>query len=338
MCLAHTTPPYPTAVGSLGVCKIVTGSFGTVASRIITISEALSEAFLSKSEFMTIPTQLVYDGQNKEFQFRDSFVMPLIRRLGFGIVANNHGPREFGRDVIFGDIDRFGAAIYYGMQIKYESSISLSDSHSLAQDAEQATHNPFTHPQTGKKEFISCFYVANAGGISEQARENFFNIISRRSVRDARLLDGNALVLLDKSASLSRNSHILERLTGLIQEVRRNRNVTAKLSKDLQSFAQNPDKEPYPLQRCRNSATGAYLNAPFSIPNLDVGVVDQYWETVRMINDVSDSVGSPIVGIEFRKSRANGLNVLRPQLEDLAIVVEKTSIALVDDLSGENIK
>jgi hypothetical protein len=56
------------------------------------------------------------------------------------------------------------------MQIKYETSIGLSASHELIQDAAQATHNPFTHPQTGKEEYISCFYVANAGDISEQAR------------------------------------------------------------------------------------------------------------------------------------------------------------------------
>src|SRR5438128_1190814 len=95
---------------------------------------------------MAIPVSLVFEGQNKEFQFRDKFVMPLLVRLGFGVVANNHGQREFGRDVIFGDVDRLGHVVYYGMQIKYEASISLSDSHSLIQDAEQATHNPFLHP------------------------------------------------------------------------------------------------------------------------------------------------------------------------------------------------
>jgi len=53
---------------------------------------------------MAIPSQLIYQGQNKEFQFRDMFVMPLLIRLGFGVVVNYHGQREFGRDVIFGDV------------------------------------------------------------------------------------------------------------------------------------------------------------------------------------------------------------------------------------------
>ena len=139
---------------------------------------------------MAIPAELAYDGPQKEFQFRDSFIMPLLVRLGFGIVVNYHGTREFGRDVIFGDLDRFGHVVYYGMQIKYEPSVSLSGSHELIQDAEQATNNPFRHPHTGREEFISCFYVANAGDISDAARENFFNTVARRGIRDSRLLSG----------------------------------------------------------------------------------------------------------------------------------------------------
>jgi hypothetical protein len=148
-----------------------------------------------------IPDQLVFNGSNKEFQFRDQFVMPLLVRLGFAVVVNYHGRREFGRDVIFGEVDRFGHFIYYGMQLKYESSVGLKDSHSLVQDAEQATHNPFRHPQTGREEYISCFYVLNAGDFSDEARDNFFNITARRGIRDARLLDGNSLVLLNQSIS-----------------------------------------------------------------------------------------------------------------------------------------
>src|SRR5262249_52359353 len=155
-------------------------------SLVVRPQEALG--IICSEGFMAIPAQLTYQGPNREFQFRDLFVMPLLVRLGFGVVANNHGKREFGRDVVFGDVDRFGHVVYYGMQIKYESSISLSDSHSLAQDAEQATHNPFKHPQTGREEYISCFYVANAGDISDEARHNFFSIVPRRGIRDARLL------------------------------------------------------------------------------------------------------------------------------------------------------
>jgi hypothetical protein len=96
-----------------------------------------------------IPDQLIYSGDQKEFQFRDKFVMPLLVQLGFGIVVNYHGKRELGRDVIFGDLDRFGHVVYFGMQIKYELSIGLSASHDLVHDVVEATNNPFRHPETG---------------------------------------------------------------------------------------------------------------------------------------------------------------------------------------------
>lgn len=54
-----------------------------------------------------IPSQLAYTGGEREFQFRDQFIMPLLVRLGFGIVVIYHRSRKFGRDVMFGDIDRF---------------------------------------------------------------------------------------------------------------------------------------------------------------------------------------------------------------------------------------
>ncbi|MBI3462300.1 MAG: hypothetical protein HY000_04460 [Planctomycetes bacterium] len=284
---------------------------------------------------MGIPAELVYQGPDKELQFRDMFVMPLLVRLGFGVVVNYHGQREFGRDVIFGDLDRFGHVVYYGMQIKYESSISLSDSHSLIQDAEQATHNPFKHPQTGREGFISCFYVANAGDISEPARANFFSAVARRGIRDARLLDGNALVLLDKAASLNRNANIQERLTGLLQEVRRNRNLLPKLVTDLSAFADDPQTKPFPFQRCRNSASGSYLNAPFSVPDLPINIVDQYWEIIRMLNDLADSIGVPgLVTGDYRKERAKGLATLARQSDHHGMLIEIAVMALLTQLSG----
>jgi hypothetical protein len=283
---------------------------------------------------MAIPAQLTYQGANKEFQFRDQFVMPLLVRLGFGVVANNHGQREFGRDVIFGDVDRLGHVVYYGMQIKYESSISLSDSHSLIQDAEQATNNPFKHPQTGREEYISCFYVANAGDISDPARDNFFSTVARRGIRDARLFDGNALLLLDKAASLNRNAQIQERLTGLLQEVRVNRNLTAKLVADLQAYVEDPANKPFPFLRFRNTAVGNYLNAPFVIPNLPVDVVDQYWQMIRMLNDLADSVDGPISVGDFRKHRVAGVVTLAPQSVSHGVTIENAVVALLTQLSS----
>jgi hypothetical protein len=283
---------------------------------------------------MAIPQQLAYSGDKKEFQFRDTFVMPLLARLGFGVVVNYHGTREFGRDVVFGDVDRFGHVVYYGMQIKYEASIGLAESHQLIQDAEQATHNAFHHPQTGRQEFISTFYVANAGDISEQARTNFFSTLPRRGIRDARLLDGNALLLLDRAAALNRSASIKERITGLLQEIRRNQNVIRALEPVLRRFVQDPEKNPYPMQRCRNTACGGYLNSPFPIPNLSIDLVDQYWESARMVNEIVESIGATMVAQLYRENRFQGLLPVFARTIAMGSVIDAASVALLNQLSG----
>ena len=33
-----------------------------------------------------------------EESFRENFLIPMLHRLGFSVVVNNHGSREFGRD------------------------------------------------------------------------------------------------------------------------------------------------------------------------------------------------------------------------------------------------
>jgi hypothetical protein len=271
---------------------------------------------------MPIAQELIFNGDHPEFQFRDIFIMPLLSRLGFSIVVNYHGQREFGRDVIFGEIDRFGHVVYHAMQIKYEPSIALTDSHALVQDAEQATHNHFAHPGTGAKEYTSTFYVVNAGSFSDQARENFFSTTARRGIRDAKLIDGTALVLLDKTATLNRNAYLRERLTGILQEVRRNRNVIADLKPRIAAYVDKEIQGGYPMLRCRNTATENYLNAPFPLPNLTVNAVDQYWESIRVLNAVADSIGAPVTYGDFKKRRAESFAECAAQSLELAQNVE----------------
>ena len=283
---------------------------------------------------MAFPAELVYSGEQREFQFRDKFVMPLLVRLGFGIVVNYHGTREFGRDVIFGDLDRFGHVVYFGMQIKYESSVALGDSHGLAQDAEEATHNPFRHPQTGREEYISGFYVANAGAISDPARENVFNVVTRRGIRDAKLLDGNALVLLDKAAALNRMADIRSRLTGLLQEIRRNLSVLRLVERLLANWMAD-HSNPYPLQRFRNTATGNYLTSPFPLPSVSMDAVDQYWETIRIVNDVIDSLARPLANEDFRQARYAGLPEIFARVIAQSAAIDGSIASLLNALSEQ---
>src|SRR5947208_1568790 len=110
--------------------------------------------------YMAFPLEFKY---TNEEDFIQRFLIPLLQRLGFSLVVNYHGHSEFGKDLIFGEIDRFGHVRYHGLQAKYEQSISLNEVETLIKDARQAFANPFTHPQTGSVERISSFYAINGG-------------------------------------------------------------------------------------------------------------------------------------------------------------------------------
>ncbi len=284
---------------------------------------------------MSIPPRLVLEGPNQEFRFRDDFIIPLLIRLGYGVITISHGAREFGRDVVFGEIDRLGHTIFHAMQVKYEPSISQSASHSLIEDAVEATNNPFKHPATGRECFISCFLVATAGTISNTARENFFNTLARHGIRDARLLDGPTILQLDKAINVTRRESIQQRLAGMLQEIRRNRNVLRQLVPQIKAFAAASDSAAFPILRCRHTAAGAYLNEPFVIRNLDVDTVDQYWEAIRIVNEVADSVGLPLATANFRQQRAEHLPNFASQAEDRARLIESAIQRALLELSSD---
>jgi len=150
-----------------------------------------------------------------EAEFTNQFLVPLLRRIGYSVVVEYHGTQEFGKDLVFGEIDRFGQVAYHGLQAKYVDSISQSDSHALIQDCREAFGNPFRHLSTGAEERISTFTVANGGSIADNARTNFFNTLASPHGGHIRMLNGKELVELDRWAAVRQVESVGPQLTGL---------------------------------------------------------------------------------------------------------------------------
>lgn len=167
---------------------------------------------------MPIPPELTTF--QDEGTFRSQFIVPLLYRLGFSVVVGYHGQREFGRDLIFGEIDRLGHVLYYALQVKYLPVINQNDSHGLVQDARESFAHDFHHPHKQTEERICRFYVANAGTIAANARDNFFAILERPMGSNSVLLDGPALLSLDRFAALNRGAMTRELLSGSLVEIR----------------------------------------------------------------------------------------------------------------------
>jgi len=276
---------------------------------------------------MAIPVELSF---SSEQSFRDSFLMPLLQRLGFSIVVNYHGSREFGRDIVFGELDRFGHVIYFAMQAKYEPSISQAASHDLIRDAREAFNHPFRHPQTGVEHFILAFYVATAGTISDQASENFFNTLANERIRHARLLDGPGLLLLDRWASISRGTLIRERINGMLMEIRMNRRVFSTLPDMMK--ANIYENAPFPVQRARLNATGSFLESPVFSERVNVSNVELYYESGRIVNRLADEIGGTQIEGSYKQGRLNGIIEYAPAALLLGNKVADCLEALLGDL------
>jgi hypothetical protein len=278
---------------------------------------------------MTIPAELGKFG--KEEGFIDQFIIPLLHRLGFSVVINYHGSREFGKDIVFGQIDHFGHVVYHGLQAKYEPSISLAAVESLIQDAKQAFHNPFEHPQTGVRERISTFYVFNAGSVSDQAREHFFNSLSNPFGGNIRLIDGQALVYLDRWAALAHGQDITERLSGMLFEVRNNIIIARHVEEQLKAFVDKD--EPYPMQRLITTAVSGYLERPIiQQKTLSIGAVQTYARQCQIFNAVIDSIDVPLKVENYKKTRAGSAIGLVPKIVAMGNGIEKAIVYLLGEL------
>lgn len=239
---------------------------------------------------MSIPATFVYP--NEEAFTRDC-IIPLLHQLGFGVVENYHGTREFGKDLICGTFDNFGDTLFYGIQVKYETSIGLNSVESLIRDSKQAFRNPFRHPRTGTEHRIAFFIAINGGSISDQAKEHFFNSLDDTLRPYARLIDGKSLVSLHKFVSWREVQRIREQITGMVAEVEANRKLKSvgRLADFVQRISSH-DRE-VPLERLRNNCVSAYLANP-SLPDvIQAWEAHKYWQATQSLNRFLDILSQP---------------------------------------------
>lgn len=265
---------------------------------------------------MAFPVEFQYENED---DFIQRFLIPLLQRLGFAIVFNYHGKSEFGKDLIFGEIDRFGHVRYHGLQAKYEASISLNDVADLINDCKQAFANPFTHPQTGLVECISSFYAVNGGSLGPEAVKHYFNSLRPSYSGNVQLLQGKDLVTLDRWASVNRDASIGEQIRGLILELRYNRWMADIIRNTLTTTNKRP------VERFRLGAASAYLSSPNLHAVLNTTDVDKYWHFTSSSNRMLDMTTNTMAINQSNTAQvtADILNTLLPHIETSARTIEE---------------
>jgi len=108
-----------------------------------------------------------------EKEYTDQVIIPLLRHMGFEEVTYNHGVREFGKDIIFVDYDRFLLRKYYAAQVKM-GDISGGNSGQLGDIIDQTLHAfeiNFEDLITKQEAAISDYYIITSGRFTGNAKD-----------------------------------------------------------------------------------------------------------------------------------------------------------------------
>lgn len=229
---------------------------------------------------MTFPNE--FKSYANEADFTERFLDPLLRRMGYSMVVNYHGSQEFGKDLVFAEVNRFGHVVYHGLQAKFESSIPQSKAPELVRDAQEAFSVPFKHPQTHTEEQVHSFYVVNAGSISENARELFYKQLIAPHGGRVFMIDGPALLALDRSVAYGRTEAIGELLTGLRLECQFNLWRLGEIDRGLVDY--DVKTTPVPNFPTRTAAMSNYLVCPYVPSQIETTLVFDVCSDCEQIN------------------------------------------------------
>ncbi len=184
---------------------------------------------------------------------------------------NYHGKREYGKDLVLGEIDRFSNFTYHGVQAKFSPSIGQKESEGLIDDCQQAFRHQFQHPVTGEQWRICFFIVVNAGSFGDNTSENFLtDATNHEHGGHVRLLDGKALLTLDRSVTTTRVEGVRAVLTGLRLELQYNRDTLEFLLPEMKSYIEAEGQCVLPIERLRSEAMSHFLHAPFRHERIDI--------------------------------------------------------------------
>jgi hypothetical protein len=165
---------------------------------------------------------LPYERFKDEAEFREKFVKPLLNRLGYYGVSEQHGTQEFGKDFVFSELHRLGGMRHYAAQVKHEKKINQGASvDGLLTQVRQAFAKPFRRADSPREGHVSAVYVFNSGEITDNAKEQLLSDLEREHYGDnVHFLDGERLDALNEWATLQSDANARARLLGLRSALR----------------------------------------------------------------------------------------------------------------------
>ena len=176
----------------------------------------------------------LYERFKHEAEFREKFVKPLLNRLGYYGVSEQHGTQEFGKDFVFSELHRLGGMRHYAAQVKHEERIRQGTSvDGLLSQVRQAFAKTFKRADSPRECHVSAVYVINSGEITAPAKEQLLSALEQERYGDnVHFLDGERLEALNEWTTLQSDTIARARLIGLRSALRFNIRVLREVYVD----------------------------------------------------------------------------------------------------------
>ncbi len=258
-----------------------------------------------------------------EKEYTDQVLIPLLRHMGFQEVTNNHGVKEFGKDILFVEYDRFLLRKYYAAQIKV-GDISGGNSSQLGDIIEHTAHAfeiNFEDLITKQEVAISDYYVIISGRFTGNAKDILLRDNRLKPYRHrVHFYEGHHIDEL-RAKSYADISHAF---TSLLRELERNSHLCTR-------FLVHANNRKIPLHQF--STTGI-ANVIFLL-----GGLPEYSNLTKQLEDLQEYIEStntvirnmpvldPIMGTDKERAR------LQYQLPKISQAIDQTRQILITSLS-----
>ena len=220
----------------------------------------------------------LYERFKNEAEFREKLVKPLLNRLGYYGVSEQHGTQEFGKDFVFSELHRLGGMRHYAAQVKHENVINQGGSvDGLLSQVRQAFAKPFKRADSPAECRVSAVYVFNSGEITSNAKEQLLSELGiERYGYNVHFLDGERLEALNEWATLQSDANARARLLGLRSAFR----YIIDVLKRFQELA-SPDTRPVFIQWIE-----LYLSEPVLCDDEFTKALFLLWEHLQLVESV----------------------------------------------------
>lgn len=266
----------------------------------------------------------LYERFKNEEEFREKLIKPLLNRLGFYGVSDQHGTQEFGKDFVFSELHRLGGMRHYAVQVKHEKTINQGASvDGLLSQVRQAFARPFKRADSPRECHVSAVYVFNSGEITANAKEQFLSELERERYGDnVHFLDGERIGALNEWAALQSDANARARLLGL-------RSALRFIIYTLDQYQLEGKPGPLPMF---TQGIELYLSEPVNCVDQVLVSLFRLWQQLQLVEAVRKILAKHLSNNTLLEKNAPKLKQLAQDARPLAIEICQKIDAAIEKL------